>query len=43
MGTAMSIKFAPPYGNLSIGFLEEATLFPIKPVKRHIFLKIIVT
>ena len=30
MGTAMGTKFAPPYANLSVGFLEETVLFPVK-------------
>ena len=29
-GTALGKKFAPPYGNLSVGFLEEAILFPVE-------------
>ena len=28
MGTAMGTKFAPPYANLPVGFLEETVLFP---------------
>ena len=30
MGTAMGTKFAPPYANLSVGFLEETVLFPVE-------------
>ena len=30
IGTAMSTKFAPPYANLSVGFLEERVLFPVE-------------
>ena len=30
MGTAMGTKFAPPYANLSVGFLEESLLFPVE-------------
>ena len=30
MGTAMGTKFAPPYANLSVGFLEETLLFPVE-------------
>ena len=30
MGTAMGTKFAPPYVNLSVGFLEETVLFPVE-------------
>ena len=28
VGTAMGTKFAPPYACLSVGCLEETTLFP---------------
>ena len=28
VGTAMGTKFAPPYACLSVGYLEEAILFP---------------
>ena len=27
----MGTKFAPPYTNLSVGFLEETALFPVEP------------
>ena len=30
MDTAMGIKFAPPYVNLSVGLLEETVLVPCK-------------
>ena len=30
MGTAMGTKFAPPYSNFSVGFLEETVLFPVE-------------
>ena len=30
IGTAMGTKFAPPYANLSVGFLEERVLFPVE-------------
>ena len=30
MGTTMGRKFAPPYANLSVGFLEETVLFPVE-------------
>ena len=33
MGTTMSMKFAPPYANLSVGFLEETVLFPVELLK----------
>ena len=30
MGTTMGTKFAPPYANLSVGFLEETVLFLVE-------------
>ena len=30
MGTTVGTKFAPPYANLSVGFLEETVLFPVE-------------
>ena len=30
MGTTMGTKLAPPYANLSVGFLEETVLFPVE-------------
>ena len=33
MSTAMSTKFAPPYANLSVGFLEESLFFPVELTK----------
>ena len=30
IGTAIGTKFAPPYPNLSAGFLEETILFPVE-------------
>ena len=33
METAMGTKFAPPYANLSVGFLEETVLFPVELLK----------
>ena len=33
IGTAMGTKFAPPYANLSVGFLEETVLFPVELLK----------
>ena len=33
MGTAMGTKFAPPYSNFSVGFLEETVLFPVELTK----------
>ena len=30
MGTAVGTKFAPPYVNLSVGFLEDTVLFPVE-------------
>ena len=30
MGTTADTKFAPPYANLSVGFLEETVLFPVE-------------
>ena len=33
MGTTAGTKFAPPYANLSVGFLEETVLFPVEVLK----------
>ena len=33
MGIVMSTKFAPPYLNLSVRFLEETVLIPVKLLK----------
>ena len=30
MDTALGIKFAPPYINLSVGFLEETVVVPVE-------------
>ena len=33
MGTAVSTKFAPPYADLSVWFLEETVLLPVELLK----------
>ena len=35
LGTAMGIKFAPPYACLSVGYLEETFITIITPYILH--------